>query len=205
MNNNDFTTAGIAAISLAILFPLYWVYIISTGAFDSGANFYQTTLEFSFDDVWLIVLGMLSIFVYWSLKKVLDNHLGYGAVGVPITMAMIACGVHAFGLAGLDAFMSVFADQLGLSVHKFVLGSQYTIGLGALIIFGVADILIGALIIKNADHDSTVLKVLAIVMIIQGIVELTIVFSPLLIGVFPITLVVMSVIFLSKPSGVEVV
>ncbi len=205
MKNNDFTAAGIAAISLAVLFPLYWVYIISSGAFDSGANYYQTTLEFSFDDVWFVLLGVLSIFVYRSLKKVLDNHLGYSAVRVPITIAVIACGIYAFGLAGLDAFMSIFADQVGLSTHKFVLGAQYLIGVGALIVFGIADILIGALILKNADHDSAVLKILAVVMIIQGIVELTIVLSPLLIGVFPITLIIMSVIFLSKPQAIEVV
>ena len=163
--------AGIAAIALAVLFPLYWVYIISTGTFDSGVNYYQTTLEFGFDDVWLILLGALSIFVYWSLKKVLDNHLGYGAIGVPIIIAIVACGVYTFGLAGLDAFMSIFSNQVGLSTHKFVFGAQYLIGVVFMIVFGVADILIGVLILKNADHDSAVLKVLAIAMIIQGILE----------------------------------
>ena len=197
--------AGIAAISLAILFPLYWVYMISTGVFDSGVNYYQTTLKFGFDDVWFILLGVLSIFVYWNLKKVLDNHLGYSAVGVPITLAIIACGAYTFGLAGLDAFMSIFSNQVGLNTHKFVLGAQYLIGVGGLIVFGVADILIGALILKNADHDSAVLKVLAIVMIIQGILELTVFLSPLIIGVFPITLIIMSVIFLTKPQAIEVV
>lgn len=205
MKNNDFMAAGVAAISLAVLFPLYWVYIISTGVFESGANYYQTTLEFSFDDVWFILLGLLSIFVYWSLKKVLDNHLGYSAVGVPIAIAIITCGAQAFGLAGLDAFMSIFSDQVGLSTHKFVLGAQYLIGVGALIVFGVADILIGALILKNAHHDSAVLKILGIVMIIQGALELTVILSPIVIGVFPVTLIIMSVIFLTKPQAIEVV
>ena len=205
MKNNDFMGAGIAAIALAVLFPLYWVYIISTGTFDSGVNYYQTTLEFGFDDVWLILLGALSIFVYWSLKKVLDNHLGYGAIGVPIIIAIVACGVYTFGLAGLDAFMSIFSNQVGLSTHKFVFGAQYLIGVVFMIVFGVADILIGVLILKNADHDSAVLKVLAIAMIIQGILELTVFLSPLVIGVFPITLIIMSVIFLTKPQAIEVV
>jgi hypothetical protein len=122
-----------------------------------------------------------------------------------LNILIVCSAIYFFALAALDLVMDVFGDGLGLSVHKFVINANITIGVGGLLVFGVADILMGVLLLKNSDNDSSILKTLAIVAIIQGIIEITIIFSPALIAIWPLMLVVLAILFMHKPDQLEVI
>ncbi|MGK0375963.1 MAG: hypothetical protein ACJA2E_002451 [Arenicella sp.] len=205
MNNSDYTLAGIAAIALAILFPLYWVIAISSGMFDSGISFYQSVIGFAWSDLLFVFVGLLTVYVYLCLKRLLNQQYGFSGVNLPLNILIVCSAIYFFALAALDLVMDVFGDGLGLSVHKFVINANITIGVGGLLVFGVADILMGVLLLKNSDNDSSILKTLAIVAIIQGIIEITIIFSPALIAIWPLMLVVLAILFMHKPDQLEVI
>jgi hypothetical protein len=205
MNNSDYTLAGIAAIALAILFPLYWVIAISSGMFDSGISFYQSVIGFAWSDLLFVFVGLLTVYVYLCLKRLLNQQYGFSGVNLPLNILIVCSAIYFFALAALDLVMDVFGDGLGLSVHKFVINANITIGVGGLLVFGVADILMGVLLLKNSDNDSSILKTLAIVAIIQGIIEITIIFSLALIAIWPLMLVVLAILFMHKPDQLEVI
>jgi len=205
MSNNDYTLPGIAAITLAVLFPMYWISLILSGAFDSMSQFYYSTIEFTLSDLCFVVLGILSIYIYLSFKRLLNNQIGFAAVNIPLNLIIATCAVYFVGLSALEIMIDLFGGSLGLAIHKFVLNANSAIAVGSLIVFGVADILIGAMILKNVSDDSMGLKVLAIIMIIQGVLEISIIFSAALILVFPITMVAMSLVFLQKRGVLEVI
>lgn len=205
MNNNDYALPSIATIALLILFPLYWVSLISSGMFDSGADFYRSITDFTLFDVLFLLIGVLTVYVYLSLKRLLNDQYGFSGVNLPLNVLIITSVVYVFGLAGIDIVMGLLGDSLGLGAHKFALNANLLIGVGSMIVFGVADILMGVLLLKNADNESTMLKALAIVVIVQGVVEITVVFSFTLIAIFPITLLVLALLFMQKPDTLEVI
>lgn len=205
MNNNDYALPSIATIALLILFPLYWVSLISSGMFDSGADFYRSITDFTLFDVLFLLIGVLTVYVYLSLKRLLNDQYGFSGVNLPLNVLIITSVVYVLGLAGIDIVMGLLGDSLGLGAHKFALNANLLIGVGSMIVFGVADILMGVLLLKNADNESTMLKALAIVVIVQGVVEITVVFSFTLIAIFPITLLVLALLFIQKPDTLEVI
>jgi uncharacterized membrane protein len=205
MNNSDYTLPGIAAIALAILFPLYWVIVISSGMLDSRISFYQSTIGFAWSDLLFVFVGLLTVYVYLCLKRLLNQQYGFSGVNLPLNILIACSAIYFFALAALDLVMDVFGDGLGLSVHKFVINANITISVGSLLVYGIADILMGVLLLKNSDNDSSILKTLAIVAIIQGIIEITIIFSPALIAIWPLMLVVLAILFMHKPDQLEVI
>jgi hypothetical protein len=205
MNYSDYTLPGIAAIALAILFPLYWVIVISSGVLDSGISFYQSTIGFAWSDLLFVFVGLLTVYVYLCLKRLLNQQYGFSGVNLPLNILIACSAIYFFALAALDLVMDVFGDGLGLSVHKFVINANITISVGSLLVYGVADILMGVLLLKNSDNDSSIIKTLAIVAIIQGIFEITIIFSPALIAIWPLMLVVLAILFMHKPDQLEVI
>ena len=205
MNNSDYTLPAIAAIALAILFPIYWVTAILSGMFDSDINFYHSTIGFSWLDLLFVFVGLLTIYVYLCLKRILNDQYGFSGVNLPLNILIACNSIYFFGLAALDLVMDVFGTGLGLSVHKFVLNANISIGVGSMPVFGIANILMGVLLLRNADIDSSILKMFAIVVIIQGIFEITIVFSPALIAIAPIMWIVLALLFMQKPDVLEVI
>jgi hypothetical protein len=205
MNNSDYTLPCIAAIALAILFPIYWVAAILSGIFDSDINFYHSSIGFSWLDLLFVFVGLLTIYVYLCLKRLLNDQYGFSGVNLPLNILIACSAIYFFGLAALDLVMDLFGAGFGLSAHKFILNANISIGVGGTLVFGVADILMGVLLLKNADNDSGILKIFAIVVIIQGIFEITIVFSPALIAIFPIMMIVLTLLFMHKPDVLEVI
>ena len=101
--------------------------------------------------------------------------------------------------------MSIFGHSLGLSSHKFVLNANLMVGIGSMLVFGVADILLGVVLLKSAISDSSIIKALGVVVIVQGFIEITIIFSAALIVIFPITLIIIALLFAHKPKMLEVI
>lgn len=205
ISNREYTLAGVAAIALILLFPTYWLAMMFSGAFDSGEGFYQSVVEFSPSDLVFLLIGVLTVYVYLSLKRFFNDRFGFSGANLPINILIGATAIYVFGLVGLDILMSLAGDQLGLETHKFVLGANLVVGTGGMIVFGVADILLGVMLLKLSDVNAPLLRAFSVVAIIQGIVEISIIFSAAIILIFPLSLLLITLLFLQKPTMLDVV
>ena len=76
---------------------------------------------------------------------------------------------------------------------------------GAIIILGITDLLIGILLLAKSTELPALLKVFAIMSVIQGVIGITVVFAVTLIFIFPITLIILAMFFLRKPESLAIV
>lgn len=205
MNNNDYTAPGIAAIALAILFPIYWLAEIFSGTFESGEAFYRNTLSLGFLDLVFLIIGLLCIYIYFNLKKILHEQFNFHGVDIFINVIIAVTAIYFIGLFALDVGMTIFGDKVQLPAHKLALNINYVVGIGSMIIFGAADLLMGVLLLKNSDVDNGILKAFAVITIIQGVFEITIIFSGAVILIFPIALMIMAMLFMRKLDVLEVI
>jgi hypothetical protein len=205
LNNNDYTAPGIVAIALAILFPIYWIAEIFSGTFESGKAFYRNTLSLECLDFVFLIVGMLCIYTYINLKKILHEQFNFHGVDIVINVIIAITGIYFVGLFVLDLVMTIFGDKIHLPAHKLALNINYIVGIGSIIIFGAADLLMGALLLKHSDVDNGILKAFAVITIIQGVFEITIVFSGAVILIFPVALMILAMLFMRKPDVLEVI
>ncbi len=203
--NNNYTSAGVVAIALLILFPIYWVGLISGGMFDSGAEFYRSAIEFSGSDILFLLVGALTVYVYLSLKRLLSDQYGFSGANLPINILIVMTCIYVFGLLSLDLLMSVFGDSLGLTTHKLVLNANLVIGIASMVVFGAADILLGAVLLNSSISESMVIKVLSIILVVQGFIEISVIFSAAVVVIFPLTMLLVALLFMQKPEVLEVI
>lgn len=90
MDNTKYKLAGIAAITLAVLFPIYWIatfgFIIDNAEMAFRADF----LELSGWDILFVAIGALEIYVYFSLSKYFRDQIGGGLIA-NMLLAMAFC------------------------------------------------------------------------------------------------------------------
>jgi hypothetical protein len=67
------------------------------------------------------------------------------------------------------------------------------------------DLLIGIFLLANATELQSLLKAFAVLSIIQGVLGITVILAALLIFIFPITLIILALLFLRKPESIEIV
>ena len=77
--------------------------------------------------------------------------------------------------------------------------------IGAIVILGIIDLLIGILLLTKSTELPTLLKIFAIMSVVQGVIGITVVFAATLIFIFPITMIILAVFFLRKPESIEIV
>jgi len=204
MQNNNYLFPSIAALILATIFPIYWFGQISFGMPSIEAALMENVSTINFSDAIFLAIGLLSIYVYLNLRKILNEQLNFKSTDLLLALVIGAHAIHILTL-GLD-LTAVTMTQQGLHENR---GVFIGIGLAALfagnIMFGLLDILVGAVLLKNADNLPTLVKIFALITLIQGVMGISIVFSAATLISFPVSLIVLAVYFLSKPTTIEVV
>lgn len=205
MQNNDYLIPGLATIVLAIVFPLYWLSEVPFGVADLTDALWQNLRELNFSDAVFLLMGILSIYIYYSLKKILNEQLNYKSIDV---LLMIMIGVNILsvvGLLGLDLTATVLSEESVVANKNTILGLGAAINIATLIIFGLLDILLGAVLLMGTVKVPTLLKIFALVTLIQGLFEITVIFVFSVIFIFPVALIILACYFLRKPEMLEVV
>lgn len=198
MNNNDYLTPGIVAIATAILAPTFWLYAALSDYSDG------TGLGLVFADWVFLVLGAMAIYVYFSLKDILHNHHNFHKIDALLMMTIATIVIFYLGSLALEIFAPMI-DSNPSSRHETILGLKSLFGAICAVIFGVLDILIANVLWRNKQQLPELLKVFAIVTLIQGIFEVTILFSFFGIFIYAIAMLILAMYFLRKPEMIEVV
>ena len=196
MKNNDYLLPGLAAIAVAILSPLYWM--IELGSISSSFPNSLTVKELGVSNILFLVVGILSIVVYSGLIKILHDHFNNKKLDIALISMMVWCVIFYGGTFFLDALSAYYDGELSVVFIQWL-------WIGGMIVFGVLDVLIAVLILKDSQELSSLLKSFAIVNLVMGFFELTVIFSIAAIFIFPVVFVILAVGFFRKPEMVEIV
>lgn len=196
MKNNDYLLPGLAAIFLAILMPFYWIYELGSVGFDIESAYASS--EFGISNFIFLFTGIISVYIYYSFKRILHDHHNYYQADVLLNI-----------MIGLNIVFHVLVFTLDFSISgslsETALSLTLWLWIGGLIVFGIVDILIAVFLLRASKDLPGLITGFAIMNLIMGIFELSIVFSFAVIFLFPIVALILAVFFLRKPEQVEFV
>ncbi len=202
MENKDYLSPGIAALLLAVIHPFYWLGV--GPLIGDNSMLWQDIINIGFNDFLFALIVLLNIYVYLSLKNILNEQLNFNHIDL---LVMILITINAIWLSTLflDISSAVLPDTLIAQNKGIFLNIYVVIGIGAIIVIGLVDLLIGVLLLMKLKEAPTLLKIFAVTSLIQGIAGMTIFLAGILIFVVPITLVILAMFFLRKPESIEIV
>ena len=202
MENKDYLLPGIAALLLAVIHPFYWLGV--GPLIGDNSMLWQDIIYIGFNDFLFALIVLLNIYVYLSLKNILNEQLNFNHIDL---LVMILITINAIWLSTLflDLSSAVLPDSLITQNKGIFLNIYVVVGIGAIIAIGLVDLLIGVLLLMKLKEAPTLLKIFAVTSVIQGIAGMTIFLAGILIFVVPITLVILAMFFLRKPESIEIV
>lgn len=193
---HNYLLDGVAALALAVLFPLYW--IIEIGSHGDDFDLASVINGLQVNDLLFLTVGLLNAYFYVSVRRILFDHHHYSRLNIVFALMIGLCAVFYLGTFAIDALA-------GPNPSESVQTLMFMLTIGSLVVFGVLDIVVGALLLMEGDRLSSLVRVFAIVSLVQGIVEITVVLSPLTLFLFPVSTALMAVYFLREPEAVEIV
>ena len=189
MTNKVYLLPGIAALVVAVLHPIYWISIVS---FTASSGVLRTDLGLL--DGLYVVLATLTIFVYYSLRKILNEHCEYHGVDTLITI-IVYLSAALFVLFFVVGIFFSHTSQLPMSIAFPTM----------LVIVGAMDLMLGIQLLRDSDHLPGLVKAFAVVILINGICSLSLIFSGLSLVLFPVAALILALMFLRKPEVLEFV
>ena len=202
MQNNDYLLPGVCAILLAIISPVYWLGM--SQSVESSYVLGQDVMSLGFSDILFACILLLTIYIYLNLKNILNEQLNFHHIDMLIWIYIIVSILWMSTLT-LDIASIVLAENFVTQNESSFSNIALLTSVGAIIILGIIDLLIGILLLAKSTELPALLKVFAIMSVIQGVIGITVVFAVTLIFIFPITLIILAMFFLLKPESLEIV
>lgn len=199
MEHREQVLSGIAAIALAVLFPLYWIVNLSHSFGDFEASIQANLLTLNLNDLLFLLIGVLEVWIYLSLRRTLKDYTGTTSAQ---WLLLVMCGtVIAFHSTLVFDIYFAISTQV---VDAFVLVATI-ISIGGLLVYSVTGIVFAALLLLKANEAPSLLKLFGVLLLITCGLQLTVVFSFVSILLFPAALVVLAIHFLKERTSIEVV
>lgn len=200
MNTSTQKFFGIAALALAVLFPVYWI-----GGLGFAINDMTFTLRTDLQtlnawDALFLVIGILEVTVYIGLHRYFRHQINGGAAAILLLiMAALVALFHCSLLVDLTLGLGLLnASNAVLDLMTFtgavVLG-VYALVLGAL----------GIVLFTRFPQLPPLLKAFSVLAFITAIVQITVVLAIVNLVLFPVLMVVVAFHFLLGENSVEVV
>jgi hypothetical protein len=201
MQNKDYLLPGVATIFVAVISPIYWLGMSSPiGDFALG----QDMLSLGFSDTLFASILLLTIYIYLNLKNILNEQLNFNHIDL-LVWIYAAINILWMSTLVLDVAITVLPENIVTQNKDTFLNIGLSMSIGAIVILGIIDLLIGILLLAKSTELPTLLKIFAIMSVIQGVIGITVVFAAMLIFIFPITMIILAMFFLRKPESIEIV
>ncbi len=203
---SSYMKPGVAAIILALLFPIYWGYIL---VFGPEMNDLTSALKNEFTsldwlDVIFVVIGGLEVYVLLGLIRALKDCLNTNLARVSIYI-MIASVVLFHGTIFADIYLTLFKNSLDDGAITSVIEVSLYFAISGLIIYLVAGFILSVVLLANSREIAKELKYFSILFLIICILGATVLLSAFNLLLFPVALVILAVYFLRDPESLEVV
>ncbi len=202
MQNKDYLLPGVAAIFVAVISPIYWIGMSSSvGDYDI---LWQDMMSLGFSDILFASILLLTIYIYLNLKNILNEQLNFNHIDL-LVLIMVAINILWMSTLFIDIASAVLSENIVTQNKDAFLMINLSVSIGAIVILGIIDLLIGILLLAKSTELPTLLKIFAIMSVIQGVLGITVVFAATLIFIFPITMIILAMFFLRKPESLELV
>ena len=202
MQNKDYLLPGVAAIFVAVISPIYWLGMAASVG-DSDV-LWQDMMSLGFSDILFASILLLTIYIYLNLKNILNEQLNFNHIDL-LVWIYAAINILWVSTLLLDVASAVLPENIVTQNEGTFLNIGLSMGIGAIVILGIIDSLIGILLLAKSTELPTLLKIFAIMSVIQGVLGITVVFAATLIFIFPITMIILAMFFLRKPESLEIV
>lgn len=199
-DSNLFRYGGGAAILLAVLFPIYWLYVLTIGV-SGEAGIWGDFQTLNGWDALFVLIGALEIFVYLVLRKYLSHHLNAGLLSallwVMIGLVAIFHGFVVVDIALATGLFNAYEDAL---IASAMAGS-----LTVLFLFALVSLIFAIALLTQFSSLPTLIKVFSIGLIVVALMQLTVILGVVNIVLFPILMLLLAIQFLRGEQSVEVV
>jgi hypothetical protein len=202
MQNKDYLLPGVAAIFVAVISPIYWLGMAASVG-DSDV-LWQDMMSLGFSDILFASILLLTIYIYLNLKNILNEQLNFNHIDL-LVWIYAAINILWVSTLLLDVASAVLPENIVSQNDGAFLNIGLSIGVGAIVMLGIIVLLIGILLLAKSTELPTLLKIFAIMSVIQGVLGITVVFAATLIFIFPITMIILAMFFLRKPESLEIV
>lgn len=200
MNENRYNMAGWLAIAGAIIFPLSIGIGIIQDLIGAAAFGYQGP-SFGPGDLLMIVFTGISIYVLVMFRRLLHDHYQFHELDLLITIAIIWSVI----IQVASIAMGVISFILWPRSETIVIAMHIAFMILFMLTAGIIDIIFAIKLFKITDRASNLVKVLAYLTVIAGILEVTVILSPLALFLVPASFIVYGLIFLKANQEVEFV
>lgn len=196
MNERNYTLPAIAACIVAVGFPALLVIDAARISLEGWESMTWSGPEFS--DFVFLALGGLSIVAYLGFRSWLRERLNYHRLDIPLLVLA--------GLLGLFHVTLFFLSLLGWITSDETAGVlAVAVWIGFTVLFGIVDLVIAILLIRDHKQLPGLLMPLAIVTGLLGLLELTVIFSLGALVLVPLVMVLMALCLVYRPDYLEVV
>lgn len=200
MGPNKYAAAGWLAIVQAVLFPLSFVVGIveagiAKGIFDVNRPFFGPS------DFLMIIFTIIAVYIFLMFKQLLNERYEYHDLDLLIYISIWWLIVFQAVGIGLGLLASAFWP-----VDKIVLVVVYMVFMtAAMVTIGIVDILIAVKLLRIKEQFSEYIRAFAYISMAAGILEVTILLSPLSLLLIPVTWVILALIFFRDQQEVQYV
>lgn len=205
MNNNEYFWPAMGAIGLAIITPIYWVYVMVVGGFNFYEGFSANVMSLDASDAAYLILGVLEIYVYLSLKRILHDRFNYSGINVLLYILIGTSVIFYLGLFCIDLIIALAGNSIAANTQALMVQASLIISMGCILTYGALFLLAGILLMRISEQLPNLLRTFAIVLLICGIFQITFIFGFIVIFLFPVALLILAAYFLQNPEMVEIV
>ncbi|MGI5310621.1 hypothetical protein [Rheinheimera sp. WS51] len=202
MNTKLNLISGMAAVCLAVLFPIYWVYAV-TGVFSEDAIGLMAT-DFSTLNAWdllFVIIGLLEIVVYLGLYQLCREQLNGGAAAILILiMTTIIALFHSTVV--IDVLL---ATGIVTTAIDSWITSGSIIGISLLVLYSLVAGVFAILLLTRFSELTTIMKAFAIGLLLMCLLQLSIIFAASNIVLFPILLLLLAIQFFRNDHSIDLV
>ena len=199
MNEKSYSIAGWLAIALAVLLPLLFAFGLAetfVGKHMLGIDDPGLTIE----DLSTVLIAGVIIFVLFMLRKLLNSRYNYSKADRPIMAAIIWYIVFTIASFGLI----FFADTTWPAPDQTSLYALIIFWVVSMTSAGIIEIFLGLRLLQITERKNELIKVFAYVTLVMGVLELTVVLSPLALVLMPVWCVNAAMVFLREKDEEQI-
>ncbi len=193
MTDKSYTVAGWLSIALAVFLPLMFAF----GLAETFVGKHMMGMDdpgLSIEDLSTVVIAAVMIFVLLMLRKLLRDRYGYSKADGPINASIIWYIVFTIASFG----MILFADTTWPAPDMTSLIALIIFWVVSMTSAGIIEIFIGLRLLQMKERKNELMKVFAYVTLVMGVLELTVVLSPLALVLMPVWCVTAAMVFLRE-------
>jgi hypothetical protein len=196
------TLFGAAAVCLAVLFPIYWIYAFAAFFSSDSAEFMSGDFfKLTGWDGLFVIIGFLEIMVYVGLYRLCREQLNGGVTAILLLiMAAIIALFHSSVIIDILLVTGAVTTEA-----ESLISWGVVISLSLLFLYAIVALLFSVALLLRCSELTTIMKVFAFGLLLACIFQLTFVFMAVNIVLFPLLMILVAIQFFRNDHSVEIV